>query len=91
MIILLALWVFWFVELSSIPLKLMKAFDFMLDNWFVRNLLRLLNCCKCLGFWSGLIVGFYIHRHIGDALLLAGICSLVAIITSKIYYKLLND
>jgi hypothetical protein len=91
MIILLALWVFWFVELSSIPFKLMKAFDFMLDNWFVRNLLRLLNCCKCLGFWVGLGYGFYKDGNILLIILLAGICSLISIMASMIWKDVFND
>ncbi len=91
MIILLSLWVFWFVELSTIPFKLMKAFDFMLSNKVFMTVLRFLNCTKCLAFWSGLTYGFYIHRHIGMALMLAGICSLIGIVSSKIYYNKLND
>lgn len=90
MIILIALWVFWFTELSTLPTRLMMAFDFLLDNFFVRNALRLISCTKCLGFWLGLIYGFYIHRHIGDAVLLGGISSLIGMVTSKLYNKL-ND
>lgn len=88
MIILLSLWCFWFVELSTLPTRLMMAFDFALDYWLPRNALRLINCTKCLSFWVGLTYGFYIHRHIGDALLLAGICSLTGMFTSKVWNKL---
>jgi len=89
MIILLSLWVFWFVELSTIPFKLMKAFDYLLSNFIVRNALRLINCVKCLGFWTGLGYGL-IHTNIFGAILLAGICSLVAIVAAKIWGRL-ND
>lgn len=89
MIVLIAIAVFWFTELSTIPTRLMMAFDFALSNWFVRNFLRLISCSKCLGFWSGLGYSLYETRHIGISFIMAAISSTVGIVLTRINDKTL--
>lgn len=81
MIILIALFGFWFAELSTLPQRL---------NILTGKTMYVINCTKCLSFWIGLSYSFYIYRHIGEAVLLAGVCSLIGMVVSRIYYKLLS-
>jgi len=58
----IALFAFWFAELSTIPQRLLtsylKVYDFMcinkVVNFIVRGILSILNCVKCLSFWMAL-------------------------------------
>jgi hypothetical protein len=87
MIILLALFAFWFAELSTIPFRLNIALGHLV---WLKYPLQLISCSKCLGFWICGLYYFNEYHNIGGAILLAGIGSLIAIVSSRTYYKLLS-
>lgn len=87
MIILLSLFAFWFAELSTIPFRLNTALGHLVC---LKYPLMLISCSKCLGFWMCGIYSFKEYHNFCGALLLAGIGSLIAIVASRTYYKLLS-
>lgn len=87
MIILLALFAFWFAELSTIPFRLNTALGHIV---WLKYPLQLISCSKCLGFWMCGIYYFTEYGNICGAILLAGVGSLIAIVSSRIYYKTLS-
>ena len=97
MILVLSAFAFWFAELSGLPqMYVIWAFSKFshLKPWIVSTLIKLPNslfsCPKCLSFWLGAIYFGNESRHIGTTILLAGVTSLIGIIYSRIYYKLLS-
>lgn len=92
MIVLLALFAFWFAELSSVVQNIyIKLSEKEIKlNFFISLFFTVLTCTKCLSFQIGLIYFGYETRHIGFTLLYAGITSLTGMAISRIYYKLLS-
>lgn len=87
MIILLALFAFWFAELSTIPFRLHTSIGYIK---YFKYPLQLISCSKCLGFWTCGVYYAIKYNNILGAILLAGVGSLIAIVASRIYYKLLS-
>lgn len=79
-LILIAAVSFWFAELSTLPQLFYLKTDYRL---------LVFNCSKCLSFWFSLIYCLTLYPiHI--SIFYAALTSLVAIIFSRIYYKLLS-
>jgi hypothetical protein len=87
MIILLALFAFWFADLSTIPYRIHLSIGYLK---YLKYPLQLISCSKCLGFWTSCIYYFNQYQNILGSILLAGIGSLSAIVASRTYYKLLS-
>ena len=79
--ILIAAFSFWFAELSTIPQQIVIFFDI--------KRLRPFDCTKCLSFWSAIGYGL-VYYEVHLVILYAGLTSLIGIILSRIYYKLLS-
>jgi hypothetical protein len=79
--ILIAAFSFWFAELSTVPQTLVIFFDI--------KRLRPFDCTKCLSFWSAIGYGL-VYYEVHLVILYAGLTSLIGIILSRIYYKLLS-
>jgi hypothetical protein len=79
--ILIAAFSFWFAELSTIPQQIVIFFEI--------KRLRPFDCTKCLSFWSAIGYGL-VYYEVHLVILYAGLTSLIGIILSRIYYKLLS-
>lgn len=79
--ILIAAVSFWFAELSTIPQRIIIAFKLKKFYPF--------SCSKCLGFWFGLNYGLVV-LPVHLAIFYACVTSLLSIIYSRAYYKLLS-
>lgn len=79
--ILIAAFSFWFAELSTIPQTLVIFFEI--------KRLRPFDCTKCLSFWSAIGYGL-VYYEVHLVILYSGLTSLIGIILSRIYYKLLS-
>lgn len=82
MLIVLSVVSYWFAALSSIPQYFIeKSVDWGWHPW-VKWLISKLACTKCVAFWVGM---YWYH-----SLILAALCSFIAIVVCRIYYKLLS-
>lgn len=77
-IIIISLVSVWFAEWTKLP----QQFE-----WLFSTKLYIVNCGKCLGFWSGLSYGL-VNYSVWDAVVLGCITSALAMIMNKIYMRL---
>jgi len=88
----IALFAFWFAELSTIPQRILisylKVYDFMhinkVVNFIVRGILSILNCVKCLSFWMALIYSY----NETWCIIIAGVTSLLSMTICLIFNRL---
>jgi len=68
----------WFAEWTKLPQQV---------EWVLNIKLWIINCGKCLGFWSGLAYGL-VNYSVQEAVVIACLTSGLAMIMNKIYMRL---